>query len=90
LLWSETVYDDECERVGGMRIGKETAVLEGNVPQCHFVHHKSYMIRPELEFGTARWEASVKPPEPRHDSLGGCRKKLRKATNNLRIANVPT
>jgi hypothetical protein len=34
---------DECGAVGGMRIGKETEVLEENLLQCPFVHHKSHM-----------------------------------------------
>jgi hypothetical protein len=27
----------------GMKIGRGNEVLEGNVPQCHFLHHKSHM-----------------------------------------------
>jgi hypothetical protein len=38
-----------------MRIGKETEVLEENVLQCHFVHHKSHMTWTELEAGPPRW-----------------------------------
>jgi hypothetical protein len=34
--------DDERGAVGGM-IGRETEVLGGNLPQCHFVNHKSHM-----------------------------------------------
>jgi hypothetical protein len=47
-------------------IGKETEVHGENLPQCHFVHHKSHMTRPWLEPGPPPWEASYKPPEPWH------------------------
>jgi hypothetical protein len=37
------MIDDECEAVGGMRIGRETEVLGENLSQSHFVRHKSHM-----------------------------------------------
>jgi hypothetical protein len=37
------MIDDECGAVGGMRINRGTEALGENLPQCHFVHHKSHM-----------------------------------------------
>jgi hypothetical protein len=44
---------DKYEAVGGIRIGRGNQILGGNLPQCHFVHHKSHMTCPGLFTVTA-------------------------------------
>jgi hypothetical protein len=41
----------------GEMIGRGTEVLGGNLPQCHFVHHKPHML-PGCEPGPPQWGAS--------------------------------
>jgi hypothetical protein len=39
------------------KLGEETDVPGENLPQRHFIHHKSYMNWTGLEPGPPRWEA---------------------------------
>jgi hypothetical protein len=57
------IGDGDCGEIGGMKIGKGTELLGENLPQRHFVHHKSHMNRPGFEPGPLRWEASDQPLE---------------------------
>jgi hypothetical protein len=45
------------EQLVEWRMAGETEVLGENLPQHHFVHHKSHMIGPGLELGPPRWES---------------------------------
>jgi hypothetical protein len=37
------MIDDDYGAVGVMGMAGETEVFGNNLPQCHFVHHKSHM-----------------------------------------------
>jgi hypothetical protein len=47
LLYQPRMTDDgDCGAIGG--IGREPKYSGENLPQCHFVHHKSHMTWPGL------------------------------------------
>jgi hypothetical protein len=51
----------DCGEIGRMKSDKgnrSTRKKKKNLPQRHFVHHKSHMTRPGFEPGSLRWEAS--------------------------------
>jgi hypothetical protein len=41
-----------------LQIVGETEILRENLPQRHFVHHKSHLTKPGIEPRLPRWEAS--------------------------------
>jgi hypothetical protein len=51
------MIDDDFGATGGMKIGRGNRNTGRNLPQHHFVHHKSNLTRPGIE-PEPQWEAS--------------------------------
>jgi hypothetical protein len=47
----------DMEQLVEWELAGETEVLEENLLQCHFVHHKYHITWPEIEPGSPRLEA---------------------------------
>jgi hypothetical protein len=56
IVHAPSAYDDG--EFGGMKIGRGNRSTQRNLPQRHFIHHKSHLTRPGFEPGPPRWEAS--------------------------------
>jgi hypothetical protein len=52
------IGDGDCGEIGGMKIGRDSEVLGENLPQRHFVYHKTNMTRSVFEPGPPLWEAN--------------------------------
>jgi hypothetical protein len=56
LLYQPRIIDDvECGAVSGIKLAGETEVLGENLSQCQFVHLKSHVTWPGIEFWPPRW-----------------------------------
>jgi hypothetical protein len=58
--WPIVSAPGDCDdgEFGGIKTGRGEQKLGKNLPQLHFVNHKSHLTKPGLEPGPQRWEAS--------------------------------
>jgi hypothetical protein len=45
------------EQLVEWEVAGETEVPGEKLPKCHFIHHKSHMVWPEIEYESPLWEA---------------------------------
>jgi hypothetical protein len=46
------------EQLVACELAGKTEVLRKNLPQCHFIHHKSHMTLPDIKPTSPQWEGS--------------------------------
>jgi hypothetical protein len=53
------IGEGDYGEIGGMKIGRGSEILGENLPQRHFVHHKSHMTRPGFEPEPPLWHLTL-------------------------------
>jgi hypothetical protein len=46
LYQPQMIGEGDCGAIGGMKIGRGNRSTRRNLPEHHFVHHKSHLTRP--------------------------------------------